>query len=583
MKPRKRPIEDLDIFTEHEGDKIFERLSVIFPQKILLQRIKKISILRSLERSKRMTDRETLENFLRCGLSTGKEVFEKFQALERAKTYESKGTIDCVYVPGRRKDRVLLVAHADTVFTIYPDDEKSHEFFIDEGDIYRSLEDYVGIGADDRAGCAILWLLKDTGHSLLITNNEEVGNEGAENIRRNHKELFVELNEHRYMIEFDRRNSHDYKVYDIPVTEDFKRYIEAKTGYEEADRRASTDIRVLCEKISGVNLSVGYYDEHHANESLNFAEWQNTLNVVRRMLEPEQPKFPVKARIKKSGVKTEAKRILRMDRLVQIFADTQLYCKTDPILKEAVEFGREHTWLYGADDYPELPEKPEKRGRTQTVNLKSFQAAMKYHEEMPDKKIAVLNFASSIRAGGGVYVGSRAQEESLCRCSTLYPLLAQDWLKESYYERNRRHFDFRNDDRCIYSQGVLICKTDDDYPERLSPEEFVRVDVITSAAPDMRKAGRCDVQELFDIHVQRAKHILHIAALNGVDILITGAFGCGAFKNSPELVAEAWKEALEDYRSKFEYVIFAVYFREHEANNFKAFKDRFNLNSALYS
>ena len=40
---------------------------------------------------------------------------------------------------------------------------------------YRSGVYDEGIGADDRAGCAILWLLKDSGHSLLVTNGEEIG------------------------------------------------------------------------------------------------------------------------------------------------------------------------------------------------------------------------------------------------------------------------------------------------------------------------------------------------------------------------------------------------------------------------
>ena len=241
-----------------------------------------------------MTERETLEMFLKCGLSSPEEVFEKFLSLENAKSYETNDIIDCVYVPGTRKNRVLLLAHADTVFTIYPDSEKQHEFFIDEGDIYRSLEDDAGIGADDRAGCAILWLLKDLGHSLLITNNEEIGSIGAKNIRYYHKELFEELNNHQYMIEFDRRNSHDYKVYDIPVTEDFKLFIEASTGYTEADKKSSTDIRILCDKICGVNLSVGYYDEHSEWETLDLNEWKNTLDIARKMLEPEQNKFFLK-------------------------------------------------------------------------------------------------------------------------------------------------------------------------------------------------------------------------------------------------------------------------------------------------
>ena len=127
---------------------------------------------------------------------------------------------------------------------------------------------------------------------------------------------------------------------------------------------------------------------------------------------------------------------------------------------------------------------------------------------------------------------------------------------------------------------IIICKSDADFPERLNHDDFVTVDVITCAAPDLRKArySDCNVKELFEIHAKRAKHILHIAALNGVDILVTGAFGCGAFKNNPDLVAEAWKEALKDYQRKFDYVIFAVYTREHEISNFKAFNERFNVN-----
>ena len=242
-----------------------------------------------------------------------------------------------------------------------------------------------------------------------------------------------------------------------------------------------------------------------------------------------------------------------------------------------MKFGKAHTTLYKTNDYSELSDIPEKLGATLTVNSRSFQTAIKFHQEMPDKKITVLNFASAIHPGGGVFSGSRAQEECLCRCSTLYPLIDRKWLKESYYIPNKQHYNFRHDDACIYSEGVVICKSDTDFPERLNHEDFVTVDVITCAAPDLRKATRYDIQELFNIHVQRAKHILHVAALNSVDILITGAFGCGAFKNNPELVAEAWKEALKDYRQFFDYVIFAVYFREHEINNFKAFNDRFSL------
>lgn len=269
--------------------------------------------------------------------------------------------------------------------------------------------------------------------------------------------------------------------------------------------------------------------------------------------------------------------MIRMDKLIKVFADTQEFYTSDPVLKEAISYSVEHTKLYKPDDYPELPNISEKLGLTLVLNLKSFQAAMKFHKVLPNKKIAVLNFASEVRPGGGVLGGSRAQEESLCRCSTLYPTLNQDWLKKSYYLPNRAKGDYRNDDTCIYSEKVIICKTDTDIPERLLPEDFVPVDVITCAAPNLRHVHSKEGNsfELLELHLKRARHIIHLASANGVDILVTGAFGCGAYRNNPEIVAEAWKEALKEYQSRFDYVIFAVYFRDYEIGNFKAFNSRF--------
>ncbi len=113
-----------------------------------------------------MTERETLEMFLNYDLSSPKEVLDKFMTLEDARYYEYQDYPSCVYVPDKRKDRVLLVAHADTLFGL----RGKHKVILD-GDVYRSSEYDEGIGADDRAGCAILWLLKDSGHSLLVTNS----------------------------------------------------------------------------------------------------------------------------------------------------------------------------------------------------------------------------------------------------------------------------------------------------------------------------------------------------------------------------------------------------------------------------
>ena len=118
--------------------------------------------------------------------------------------------------------------------------------------------------------------------------------------------------------------------------------------------------------------------------------------------------------------------------------------------------------------------------------------------------------------------------------------------------------------------------------------EFVTVDVISCAAPDLKKkpynrynpeTGRAinvDNQELYDIHLKRARHILHIAAANRVDILVLGAFGCGAFHNDPEVVAEACKDAILDdqYKDKFDLIEFAIYCKATETRNYEAFNRR---------
>ena len=238
-----------------------------------------------------MNDKNILEKFLSIELTSPQKVFTEFRNIDNAIYFPTiKGYDDCIYIPGNRNDRVVLVAHADTVFF-----KKGKHRIILENGTYKSDEqdDETGIGADDRAGVAILYLLKDSGHSLLITNGEERGCLGAHAIREHHTKLFDELNNHQYFIEFDRCHSHDFKTYTIPVTEDFKRFIEQKTSFKEAEPYSSTDITILCGKICGVNLSIGYDYEHTPDEILVYKDWKRTLDIVRKMLEEPQKKFPL--------------------------------------------------------------------------------------------------------------------------------------------------------------------------------------------------------------------------------------------------------------------------------------------------
>ena len=211
------------------------------------------------------------------------------------------------------------------------------------------------------------------------------------------------------------------------------------------------------------------------------------------------------------------------------------------------------------------------------MHRRSFEAAMRLKREEPDSKIAVMNFANAFHAGGGVTNGSSAQEESLCRTSTLYPLLYRKSLRDTFY---RYHWQLNNpaaSDSLIYTEGVVICKSDEDLPNRLPEEDWVKVDVITVAAPDLRTASNIHAAlisgglymndaELFGYHVKRAMHIFTVAAAKGADTLVLGAFGCGAFKNNPNIVAKAYKVALQQFPKAFKRVEFAVYCQNDSTN-----------------
>ena len=57
--------------------------------------------------------------------------------------------------------------------------------------------------------------------------------------------------------------------------------------------------------------------------------------------------------------------------------------------------------------------------------------------------------------------------------------------------------------------------------------------------------------------------------------MVLGAFGCGAFRNNPEVVARAYKVALQNFPNVFQKVEFAVYCTPREEKNYKAFKKEF--------
>jgi hypothetical protein len=246
-----------------------------------------------MKKNDSIQDIKVLHEFLEISVGRTDTVFEKFLSLKRTNTIDrGKGSQRFLYIRGERENKVLLVAHADTVWD--GKFESKNELQISNG-IIRSSNGNHGIGADDRAGCAMVFLLKDLGHSLLIVDGEEQRRLGSKWLMAENIDVANEINnDHNFIVEFDRRNSSDYKCYNVG-TDEFRRYIEKVTGYNEPDRESYTDIVTLCTKITGVNLSVGFQHEHFPDEYLKVDDWLGTLNLCRNWLSAKDlPKFLLK-------------------------------------------------------------------------------------------------------------------------------------------------------------------------------------------------------------------------------------------------------------------------------------------------
>ena len=74
------------------------------------------------------------------------------------------------------------------------------------------------------------------------------------------------------------------------------------------------------------------------------------------------------------------------------------------------------------------------------------------------------------------------------------------------------------------------------------------------------------------IQLNKIRTIYRLALKNGHDSVILGAFGCGAFRNPPEIVAKVFGTVMQDYLYHFDTIEYAVYHTEREAANYEAFK-----------
>lgn len=176
-------------------------------------------------------------------------------------------------------------------------------------------------------------------------------------------------------------------------------------------------------------------------------------------------------------------------------------------------------------------------------NIDSFSAAEELYRDSSVDKVLVLNFANPFNPGGGVRTGATAQEEDLCRRSSLLLSLESDAAGE-YYRYNRALGSWLGSDAIILTPHVEIIKASDG--DLL--EEALVVSVMTCAAPMVRegKYGLSE-QQYCDMFYNRICSMLMCAAEWHYDGLVLGAFGCGAFGNDARTVSDLFYKALKEF------------------------------------
>ena len=274
----------------------------------------------------------------------------------------------------------------------------------------------------------------------------------------------------------------------------------------------------------------------------------------------------------------------RRTKNAEIFRDTEKRYSTNLCLKNSIQTSID-TQKFISETMDVRTPFTHKNEIAQVIvsGKRSLEAAEVYARQ--GKKVCVLNFASATNPGGGVINGSSAQEECICRCSTLFPCLNTKPMWQSFYSPHRTKANPLYNNDCIYTPEVCVFKSDTSFPEPLDQKEWWSVNVLTCAAPNLRErpsnamnphAGDRAVKlkpiELENLLTSRIKRIFDVAAQNENEVLILGAFGCGAFRNPPEIVAKVFIKVMQEYLHHFDTIEYAVYHTEREKANYEVFQ-----------
>ena len=179
----------------------------------------------------------------------------------------------------------------------------------------------------------------------------------------------------------------------------------------------------------------------------------------------------------------------------------------------------------------------------------------------------VLNLASRQNPGGGVLKGSGAQEENLFRRTNLFMSLYQfaPYANEYGIKKSENSYPLDKNTGGIYSGNITVFRGAEKNGYCLLSQTF-KVSFVTVPALNHPELIMKDnlyylIDELIEPTKEKIRTILRIAGKYKHDSLVLGAFGCGAFANPPNHMAELFKDVFleSEFLGVFKYVVFSIF------------------------
>ena len=167
------------------------------------------------------------------------------------------------------------------------------------------------------------------------------------------------------------------------------------------------------------------------------------------------------------------------------------------------------------------------------------------------KRVLALNFANALFAGGAYSMGGNAQEESICRASLLYYTIREE---REFYANNRKRLSALYTDGMIFSENVPIIR---DGSGALLDERMT-ADLITCPAVNRHELLPWQRKSADEVMERRIEKIVSFMQSQSPDVMVLGAFGCGAFGNKREIILPYFEAAINKYTDGTAEIIFAI-------------------------